>query len=239
MRLSAARMTRAERYEDPEAAGRRHSGRQPQQRRVGERSRYRGQTGVVWPDAEAPQRLSVPEVAPIFEYDWEAAARRRPVGDECERVILHADRSVEARMSATRYYATGAAARVPEPWPEAPRREARPHLRVVKRRVPRRRLGLLAVAVGLVLVGAIIVAPMMMSSAVAGVEAAVGQAEAQQEQLAAETAALAAQISSLSSPQRVADEAVQLGLAPASEVSYISSGGPLLAGESDTTVAGR
>ena len=79
----------------------------------------------------------------------------------------------------------------------------------------------------------------MTSSAVAGMESAVGQAESQQQQLAADTAALSSQISSLSSPQRVAEEAAQLGLVPANEVSYMSSGEQMLASEGDTTVAGR
>ncbi len=214
----------------------------------GRRSKARHRKGgvrgrqVARHEPRVPERLLVPDVAPIRNYDWEAAARRRPAGNECERVILHADRSIEARMSSTRYYGREATARVTQPWPATARRQAAPRLRVVKRRVARRRLAVLAVAFGLLLVGSTIVAPMMTSAAVVGVEAAVGQAEALQEQLAAETAALAAQISSLSSPQRVAEEAAQLGLAPAQEVSYVSpelSGGPMLASEGDTTLAGR
>jgi cell division protein FtsL len=77
------------------------------------------------------------------------------------------------------------------------------------------------------------------SSAVAGLESAVGQAEAQQQQLAADTAGLSSQVSSLSSPQRVAQEAAQLGLVPANDVSYLTSGEQMLASEGDTTVAGR
>jgi cell division protein FtsB len=206
---------------------------------------WRGGAGsrqVARHEPRVPERLLVPDVAPIRDYDWEAAARRRPAGSECERVILHADRSVEARISSRRYYGREATARVSQPWPEAPRRQAAPRLRVVKRKVARRRLAVLAVAFGLLLIGCTVVAPMMTSAAVAGVEAAVGQAEAQQEQLAAEAAALSAQISSLSSPQRVAEEAALLGLAPAQEVSYVSpelSGGPALASEGDTALAGR
>jgi cell division protein FtsB len=98
---------------------------------------------------------------------------------------------------------------------------------------------LLAVSFALFLVGTGVVTPVLINSAVTGVETAVGRAEAEQAQLAAETAALEAQISSLSSPQRVAEEAAHLGLVPANEVSYLSSGTPLLASEGDTEVAGR
>lgn len=245
VRLSEARRREvarqaASRERNPKQSGGRQNGRRGgKPRRQDGGSRGRQETRY---EPRIPERLLVPDVAPISDYDWEAAARRRPAGHECERVILHAERSIEARMSSTRYYGREATARVAQPWPEAPRRQATPRLRVVKRRVARRRLAVLAVAVGLLLVGSTIVAPMMTSAAVAGVETAVGQAEALQEQLAAETAALASQISSLSSPQRVAEEAAQLGLAPAQEVSYVSpelSGGPMLASEGDTTLAGR
>jgi hypothetical protein len=186
-----------------------------------------------------PDRMSIREVPAIDDYDWEAAARRRPARNECERVILHADRSVEARMSSTRYYSTQATARRPEAWPGAARREAAPRLRVVKHKVPRWRLGLVAGVFAALLIGLTVVAPIMTSSAVAGLESAVGQAEAQQQQLTADTAALSSQISTLSSPQRVAQEAAQLGLVPANDVSYLSSGEQMLASEGDTTVAGR
>ncbi len=186
-----------------------------------------------------PQRTSVRDVPSVDQYDWDAAARRRPGRDECERVILHADRCIEARMSSTRYYATGATARRPEPWSEATRREAAPRLRVVSHRVPRWRLRLVAGLFAVLVVGLTVIAPIMASSAVAGLESAVGQAEMEQQQLAADNAALASQISSLSSPQRVAEEAAQLGLAPANDVSYLASGDQLLASEGDTTVAGR
>ena len=92
------------------------------------------------PSLAATARAS-PRHRPYDDYDWEAAAQRRPGRHECERVILHADRSIEARMSSTRYYGTEATARLPEPWPEADAAEAAPRLQVVKRRVPRWRLG--------------------------------------------------------------------------------------------------
>jgi cell division protein FtsB len=184
-------------------------------------------------------RTRISEVPAIDDYDWDAAARRRPGRNECERVILNADRCIEARMSATRYYSTQATVRRPVPRPEAARREASPRLRVVKHRVPRWRLGLVAGIFAALLIGVTVIAPIMTSSAVAGLESAVGQAEDQQQQLAADTAALSSQISSLSSPQRVAEQAAQLGLVPSNDVSYLSSGEPMLASEGDTTVAGR
>jgi cell division protein FtsB len=110
---------------------------------------------------------------------------------------------------------------------------------VVKRRAPRLRLGLVAATFAISLVGAAVVAPVILSSAAAAVEAAVGQAEAQQGQLTTDTAALTAQISSLSSPQRVAEEAERLGLVPADQVSYMSSQTQELASEGETIVAGR
>ncbi len=184
-------------------------------------------------------RMSIPEAPAIRDYDWEAAAQRRPRRDECERVILHTDRSIEARMSCTRHYGKEATARRADPWPEAPRRPAKPRLRVVKHKVPRWRLGMVAGVFALLFIGLTVVAPILTSSAVAGMESAVGQAEAQQQQLAADTAALSSQISSLSSPQRVAAEAAQMGLVPANDVSYLASGEQQLASEGDTTVAGR
>jgi cell division protein FtsL len=110
---------------------------------------------------------------------------------------------------------------------------------VVNHRVPRWRLGVLVTVVAALFIGLLVVAPIMTNSAVAGMESAVGQAETQQQQLAADTAALSSQISSLSSPQRVAEQAAQLGLVPANDVSYLASGEQMLASEGDTTVAGR
>jgi cell division protein FtsB len=174
-------------------------------------------------------QVDIHEAPAIDNYDWEAAARRRPARNECERVILHADWSIEARMDSTRYYATEATARRPEVWLDAARRQAAPRMKVVKHKVPRWRLGLVAGIFGVLLIGLTVVAPIMASSVVAGLESAVGQAEAQQQQLAADTAALSSQISSLSSPQRVAQEAAQLGLVPANEISYLPSGEKMLA----------
>lgn len=201
--------------------------------------RYREEGRPLAPSPRVQGPTKVRQSPAIEDYDWEAAARRRPGRNECERVILHADRTIEARASSSRYYSRDAAARVADPRPQAARRVDPPRLRVIKHKASRWRLGLIAGIVGVLLVAVTVVAPIITSSVVAGLESAVGQAEAQQQELAAETAALSAQISSLSSPQRVAAEAAQLGLVPANDVSYLATGGQMLASEGDTTVAGR
>ena len=179
------------------------------------------------------------DIPPIRDYDWDAAARRRPRADECERVILHTDRSVEARISNTRYYGREATARKPLPRVETVRRTSQPRMRVVRSRTPVWRLRILVGVFAALIVGLTVISPIVINSAAAGLEAAVGQAEATQEQMAAEAAALSSQITSLSSPQRVAEQAEQLGLVPADQVSYLATGDQLLASEGDTTVAGR
>lgn len=179
------------------------------------------------------------DIPAIEDYDWEAAARRRPRANECERVILHSDRSVEARISSSRYYAREATARKHRPLPEAARRETPPRMRVVRPKTSVWRLRILVSVFAALIVALTVITPIVINTAAAGLEAAVGQAEAQQEQLAADTAALSSQISSLSSPQRVAEQAAQLGLVPAGQVSYLATGGQMLASEGDTTVAGR
>jgi cell division protein FtsL len=88
-----------------------------------------------------------------------------------------------------------------------------------------------------VLLGVSIVSPMLLSAGVTQVESQVGRMENNQAQLSATIAALSSQISALSAPERVAEQATQLGLQPAGKVHYVPSG---MAGtEGDTTVAGR
>jgi len=112
-------------------------------------------------------------------------------------------------------------------------------MRVVRPKTSVWRLRILVSVFAALIVALTVIAPIVINTAAAGLEAAVGQAEAQQEQLAADTAALSSQISSLSSPQRVAEQAAQLGLVPAGQVSYLATGDQMLASEGDTTVAGR
>jgi cell division protein FtsL len=144
-----------------------------------------------------------------------------------------------ARMRSTRYYAREATARLPESTPESEESPVLPELKVVTRRRSRWGLVLLALAfVGLLLGGTIIV-PVLVTTAATGVEAAVGQLEAKQTELAAATAALSARISALSSPDRLAEQAAQLGLGPAQSVQYLETGSEMTASKGETTVAGR
>lgn len=144
-----------------------------------------------------------------------------------------------ARSQSSRYYGREATARLPEPLPQAERVEAVPVLRVVTRRRPRWGLVTALVALALVLVGSAVVAPVMINSATTQVESAVADLEAQQQELTADRSALAAQISSMSSPRRVAEQAAQLGLVPAEKVHYVTVESVLSVTEDDTTVAGR
>ncbi len=146
---------------------------------------------------------------------------------------------VEGRVTSTRYYGREATARIPQPAPEAETTKALPQLKVVTRHKPRwGAITLALVAVGLLL-GACIVAPMLIHSAATGLEAEVGKIESQEKELAAATSALSAQISALSSPDRVAGQAARLGLGPAQSVHYLESDAHAAATEGDTTVAGR
>ena len=145
-----------------------------------------------------------------------------------------------ARMPHTRYYSREATARVPQPIQEAtPTPRPLPELKAVIRRRPRWGMVVLALTFAALLLGALVIAPVLINSAATGLESAVGRAEAQQQQLSAETAALSAQISALSSPQRVAEQAARLGLGPALSVHYVQTGTETASAEGDTTVAGR
>lgn len=144
-----------------------------------------------------------------------------------------------ARMHSTRYYGREATARVPQPDLEIQRQEALPELKVLTRRKTPWGLVLLALVFVGVLVGSLIIAPVLVSSAATGMEARVGQLESLEQELATATSALSAQISALSSPDRVAEQAAELGLGPARSVHYVQLGGGTVAMEGDTTVAGR
>jgi cell division protein FtsL len=147
----------------------------------------------------------------------------------------------QVRMRSTRYYSREATARIPEPAREneVRRAPALPRLKVVTRRRPQWGMVLLALLCAGVLLGASIVAPVLINSAATGLESEVGQLESQQKALAADTAALSAQISALSSPGRVAEQATHLGLGPAQSVQYVDISAETAATEGDTTVAGR
>jgi cell division protein FtsL len=146
---------------------------------------------------------------------------------------------VTARMRSTRYYGREATARLPQPEPATRRQEALPELKVVTRRKPRWGLILLTLIFVSILVGTVIIAPVLVSAAATGVEAQVGQLGSQEQELATATSALSAQVSALSSPDRVAEQAAELGLGPARSVHYMEAAGGSVATEGDTTVAGR
>jgi len=168
---------------------------------------------------------------------------------------------VAARIRSTRYYGREATARLAQPdhelqrelqreskhqsQPETREYKVLPELKVVTRRTSRWRVALLAMVFVGVVLGALIVAPVLVSSAATGLEAEVGRLEVQENELAAANSALSAQISALASPDRVAEQAVKLGLGPAQSVHYLEVDGDLQVGsgpavtEGDTTLAGR
>ena len=78
---------------------------------------------------------------------------------------------------------------------------------------------------------------MLLTSGATQVESQVGRMENDQAHLSATIAALSSQISALSAPDRVAEQAIQLGLQPAEKVHYVESG--TAETEGDTTVADR
>lgn len=82
-----------------------------------------------------------------------------------------------------------------------------------------------------------VVSPMLLSSRATELESQVGRMENTETQLSASIAALSSQIATLSAPERVAEQAAQLGLQPAERVYYMQSGP--VGTEGDTTVARR
>lgn len=146
---------------------------------------------------------------------------------------------VAARLHSRRYYSREATARLPQPEPEARHHKALPELKVVTKRQPRWGMVFLAVAFVGILVGALVIAPVVVSSAARGMEAKVGQLESLEQELATATSALSAQISALSSPSRVAEQAAELGLGPAQSVHYVQVESGSAVTEGATTVTGR
>jgi cell division protein FtsL len=87
------------------------------------------------------------------------------------------------------------------------------------------------------LLGVAVVSPMLLSARATATESQVGEMESNEAKLSASIAALTSQIAALSAPERVAEQASQLGLQPVERVYYLEGGS---AGtEADTTVAGR
>lgn len=98
---------------------------------------------------------------------------------------------------------------------------------------------LVVLAFAALLVGIGVVCPMLIGSAATGMESAVGRLEREQKELAVTASELSAQVSALSAPERVAEQAVELGMGPATSVGYLSVDSALAAPEDYTTLAGR
>jgi cell division protein FtsL len=82
-----------------------------------------------------------------------------------------------------------------------------------------------------------VVSPMLLSGRATAAESQVGHMENTEAQLSASITALSAQIAALSAPERVAEQAAQLGLQPVERVYYLD--GESAGREADTTVAVR
>lgn len=172
--------------------------------------------------------------------DWEESVSASPTERRSEARVARGEAHVAARMEATRYYGREATARLPQPTFEAVgSTRALPELRVVTRRQPRWGLIVMALVMIAVLLAACIIAPMLVRSAATGLESTIGQLESQQTELAAANSALSAQISALSSPERVAEQAARLGLGPAAQVHYVEAEPGTVTSEGDPTVPGR
>ncbi|NLO26957.1 MAG: hypothetical protein GX113_02055 [Actinobacteria bacterium] len=178
--------------------------------------------------------------------DWEESVRassasRRSGTKGFGETRPTARTQVTARMDSSRYYGREATARVLQPSRDtvvAPR--PLPRLRLVARR-QQPRWGLIVMALAMIgaLVAACIIAPMLIHSASTDLESTIGRLESEQKELAAANSALSAQISALSSPERVAEQATRLGLGPAVYVHYVEAEpGPPVA-EGEPTISGR
>jgi cell division protein FtsL len=152
-----------------------------------------------------------------------------------------------AHVRASRYYTRDAVARVPlieerlpeEQQEEQQQRRPAPRVRIVTSRRSRYGLALATLLFSALLLGALVIAPVLISSTTTQMESQIGQKLSAQQDLMAETAALSAQISALSSPDRVAEQANRLGLGPAQSVEYIQTVTATAVTEGDTTIAGR
>lgn len=87
------------------------------------------------------------------------------------------------------------------------------------------------------LLGVAVVSPMLLSARATAAESQVGHMQNTETELSASIAALRSQIAALSAPDRVAEQASQLGLQPVERVYYLESGST--GTEADTTVANR
>ena len=145
---------------------------------------------------------------------------------------------VSARSSqSARYYGREATARLPRPAPELHRTQPLPKPRLVTRRRLQWPMIAAVILFAAVFLAVLVVTPMLLSARAIQIESKVGQMENTEAQLSASIAALSSQIAALSSPERVAEQAAEIGLQPAERVHYVPSGQPET--EGNTTVAGR
>lgn len=146
---------------------------------------------------------------------------------------------VKARVNVTRYYgrqSTAPALVTPQP---ARLDHPVPALRVVKRRQPLWKVAALVFLTAAAFISLCFVTPVLLRAATTDAESAVGKLQARQEQLKAENLALDARASSLRSPQRVSEQAAQLGLGPAQSVHYLELSTAVAALEDTGATAGR
>jgi cell division protein FtsL len=92
-----------------------------------------------------------------------------------------------------------------------------------------------------VLLSAVFVIPVLVNSSTTDLEAATGRLQTTQQQLAQAGTDLSAQVSSLSSPARIAEEASKLGMRPVAlnSIRYVQLGAGTVVAEGETTVASR
>lgn len=144
-----------------------------------------------------------------------------------------------ARVQTTRYYGKEATARLPQREIETEQERPRPELTVVVKRRPRKGAIALVVTLAALLLGVGFVCPVLIGSAATGVESELGRLELQQKELAATASRLSTEVATLSAPDRIAEQALELGLAPAAKVHYLDAAGDVAVSEGDATVAGR
>ena len=144
-----------------------------------------------------------------------------------------------ARARTVRYYGKEATARIPQVEPEAEYALPLPELKIVAHRRPRLGVVMLIVAALVLLLATGVVCPVLIGTATTGVESAMGRLESKQEELSALASELAAQVAALSAPDRIAEQAAEMGLVPATTVQYLDAAQDVAGTEGDTTAPGR
>jgi cell division protein FtsL len=157
--------------------------------------------------------------------------------DASRRSEARAAARVTGRARSARYYGREATARMPRPARELERPQPLPKPKLVTRRRPQWPLIAMVMAFAAIVLSVSIICPMLLSSSAMDTESQVGRLENTQGKLASSIAALDSQVSALSAPDRVAEQATTLGLEPAEGVQYLQADTGET--EGDLTVAGR